>query len=81
MGDVINSNDGRDWNPGKNPIHRMRCGVRNSAPAASWTNAPLFARKGQNAILATILAKQAKESMRGDTAGQVIAEFPFEFTS
>jgi hypothetical protein len=54
----------------------VRSRVRHSSSTTRRAPATTFAGESQDAILATIVAVQAKKAMFGNATGQVVPEFP-----
>jgi hypothetical protein len=53
-----------DRNLGQHAIDEMRCGVRDAPTSARGTEAAAFARKSDQAVVATRIAVEAQEAMR-----------------
>jgi hypothetical protein len=55
---------------GQNAVDKVCRGVRHAVAATTWAKAPAFAREGDEAVEAAIVAVQAQEAMGEDAAAQ-----------
>ena len=55
---------------GQNAVDEVCRGLRHAVTAATWAKAPAFAREGDQAVEAAIVAAQAQEAMGEDAAAQ-----------
>ncbi len=63
---------------GEDPVEQMRGGVGHAAAAAGGAEAAAFAREGDHAIEAAVVAGHADEAVGEDAAAQERAEFPLD---
>ncbi len=58
----------------QHPIDQVRCGIRHAASATRWTEPTALAREGDQSIVPAVVAVEAQEAMRQDSAAQERAQ-------